>query len=386
MDKKIISVSIVVIVVVAAVAAVVIVNNDGEKEYEYDPAKGWYSWDPIAFETKSAYITLSPGLVDGIEKMYAEIYGDEVDYSGYTIADVPSDFMKYDSLVTSVTDDTVVIDSTVREKSTSTGKVTVPTTVNKCPDNLLCTGGYAAILEALLEYKYSPSSAVDKLWDYVYALDKSALPGGSADIEALYGLKVPSDIVSVNSTYSLITNLEKYVDYVDGGTQNGETFVMLAAGALGNDYSELSPFYDLLESKNGAASAVFFYSNNITDVLAALDALGAIYDLQDEAQEIIDEWRLKFYAIQQEALDEDENYKVYLESNTGTAAGSGTITSDAFSLLNMVNINTTASWQKIPEETIIEEMPDVIIFYDTNTKSWDERMRVGIDPASALTN
>lgn len=377
MNTKIVVATIVVVVIIAAAATVVVMNNNGEKEYEYDPSKGWYSWDPITLETKTSYFSITPLLTTGVEKMYEDIYGEKVDYSKYTIDDVPEDFLSYESLIVSVNENNVVVNSTVRESSASSGGVAIKTTVDKCPDNLLCTAGYAATLYTLLEMKYGASTAETKLWDYVYGLDKSSFPGQSADMKALYGLTIPEDVISITSTYSLISNLEAYVDYVGGATSNGESFVMMASGALGNDYSELGPFYNVLESANGPASSVFFFSNNIGDVLAAFEVVGAIYDLEDQAKQYIDNIRLTLYSINQESLAHNAGYTVYLESNSGTACGNGTITSDAFELLGLSNINTTDQWQTISEEVIIDKMPNVIIFYDNNTKSWDERMRVG---------
>ena len=375
MDRKIVAVAAISILVVAATCVAIIALNDDDDEDKYDASKGWYSWNPITLETKTAYFTTTPLIVTGIEKMYNQIYGGDVDYSKYNASDIPADFLSFTSLVKERSEDTVTITSTVRDNSANSQKVEIDTVVPKCPDNLLTTSGYAAVLYSLLEMKYGSEAAEAKLWEYVFALDKSSFPGKSADFKALYGINVPSDIISVNSTYNLIDNMEKYTDYVDDGTADGRTFVMFA-GVLGNDYSELKPFYNLLNSKDGRAEAVFYFANGIPDVLAAYEAVGAIYDLDAEAQKFIQDVRLKLYAINQEASNADNNYTVYLESNTGSACGQGTITNDAFRLLCLTNINTADQWQKISEETIIGETPDVIIFYDTNTKSWDERMHV----------
>lgn len=377
MDKtKTVAVAVVVVIVaVAAVAAVVYTNNNDEGN-RYDTSKGWYSWDPIAMETKSAYFSITPLLITAAEGMYEEIYGSEIDYSKYSMSDVPDDFLSYDSLVVSSDADTVTVKSTIRESSDANGSRVIETVVAKNPDHLLTTSGYAAVLHELFGMRYGAEAADTMLWDYVYALDKSSWT--TASMSDLYGLTIPEDVISVTSTYSLITNLESYVDYVTGATENGESFLMLASGALGNDASELGPFFEVLDSASGPASAVFFFSNDLGDVLSAFEVVGAIYGLEDEAQQYIDNFRLHMYAINQESQAKDLGYKVYLESNSGTAAGSGTITSDVFNMLCLENINKTDQWQTISDEVVIDEQPEVIIFYDTNTKSWDERMRVGV--------
>ena len=181
MNKKIVAVAIVAILVVAAAISAIVVLNDKEKDYEYDPSKGWYSWDPTVAEVRSAAFSISPLLPDEVKGMYEEIYGGTVDYAKYDISDVPSDFLSYDSLVVKSTDSEVTVNSTIRDKSQSSEKVVVPVTLKKNPDNLLTTAGYAAVLYTLYKLKFNDDAAAEtELWKHVFALDKSAFPNGSA--------------------------------------------------------------------------------------------------------------------------------------------------------------------------------------------------------------
>lgn len=375
MDKKIIAVGAAVVIIIAAIGGYIMVNNDAD-HYEYDPQKGWRSWDPVVGETKTAYFSITPLLLDGTEKLYNDIYGKTINFDEYKLSDVPDDFLSYDSLIVSNGTDEVIIKSTIREKTDASGSKVIETTVAKNPDKLLTTSGYAATLYTLLEMKYGADVAESMLWERIYGLDKSSWT--TANMETLYGLPIPSDIVKIETTYSLIDNKEKYADYIGEATKNDQTLVMMMAGALKNDYSDMGPFYDIVNATNGAASPLFFFSNGVGDVLAAFEVIGAVYGLEKEAQEYIDEYRLTMYAIHEESKKANKNYTVYFESNSGTAAGTGTITSDVFDILCLENINQEPQWKTISEETIIEKKPSVILFYDTNTKSWDERLRVGV--------
>lgn len=387
MEKKLIVISaIAVVAILVTTSAFVVLRNDGGEGYSYDTSKGWYSWDPIALETKSAYYSITPLLVEGTELLYKGIYGKDVDISGYNLSDIPSDFLSYDSLVVSKDATTVTIKSTIRDTTAPSGRAVVEVATPRCPDNLLTTAGYAATLYNLLKLKTGDAAqAESQMWNYIFGLDKSAFPGASADMSKLYGLTIPSGVVKVVSTYDLVGNSENYIDYINDGTSDGKTIVTMMAGSLKQNYSELGGFNDIMSSKGGAAAALFFFSNNIGDVLAAVEVIGAVYDLEDQAKQFIDNLRLEFYAMNQEAIKQGVSKTVYLEANTGTSAGRGTITQGVFEVLNLTNINTSNDWSSLSEETIIDSMPDVIIFYDTNKKTWDERMRVGVD-AGATTN
>ncbi len=86
MNSKIIVAAVVVVIIVAAAGSAVFLMNDDEKDYEYDPAKGWYSWDPITLETKTAYFSITPLLTTGTELMYKSIYGGEPNYAKYSLS------------------------------------------------------------------------------------------------------------------------------------------------------------------------------------------------------------------------------------------------------------------------------------------------------------
>lgn len=398
MDSKILAISAVAIILVAAiVGAVVVVSDDDDdnnnasddnnktvkKDFTYSKDKGWYSWNPTMFKVSSSKISLSPLMLDQVETMFTNIYGSAPDYTkyNYTIDQVPDDFLSYDSLVISSTDTTITVASNIRISSSYGTWATVPVTIEKQPDHLISAGSIVAILYTLLQEKMSAADAEAQIWNWVYALDRSAFPGGSGDLSE-YGLTVPDSVTKLTSTYYLMRNIETYTDLVDKGTtQEGESVLIFLAGSLSDGYAGLSSFYSMLDAASpGDAQLIGYSTANLSNILATIDMVGQIYGLEDQAQSYLDNMRCKLYAMSQEAKDLDKGYTFYLESTSGSGAGVDTIVSHICTqILGMKNICTHSQWQKIGDEKVVEYAPDVIMFYESDKRDTNTQMRVGVE-------
>ena len=381
MDKKaIMAIAVVSILVVAGAAVYFIGMGGGEenKKVEYDPAKGWYSWDPIVVKYPTGKMSLSPQLVDEVEKMYIAIYGELPDYSKYKASDVPKNFLKYNSFISNETAQSLTIVSSIRTASGSSDYEHISVTIPKGTNHLVTVGSNAAMLKMMLESQMSSTEAEAKVWEIIYGIDKSAYPGGTASLEQ-YGMTIPDTVVKVNSTYYMLDNIDAYTKYVEDCTKTADdNLICMFSGALKEGYADLKPFYDMLDAASpGHAYLVGTFCNNLSDVFASVEMLGAMFDLKDAAHNYLDSIRLKFYAMSQESAKKNLKYSAYIESTAGTAGGKGTIINDVMTnILSLKNIADHEQWKKISDEIVIEEQPKVLIFQSTDKRTDDERMRV----------
>ena len=382
----IIAVAVVAIVVVAGVGGVALMNanKSSDNKVEYDTSKGWYSWDPTVVKYPTGSLSFSPKLIETVENMYKAVYGDLPDYSKYKMEDVPEDFLTYESSVFNDTEDQVTIISKIRVSSSSSEYKNLAVTVDKTASNKLITvGSNAALLEMMFESTMTPEQAKAKVWDYVWGLDKSAYSGGTVDLPKNYGMEIPNTVTKVGTTYYLIKNLDEYTGYVDTVTSSGSNLIMMFSGALANSYADMKPFYNMMANANatnpGNAYLVGTFSNNLSDVFAGIEMVGAMFNVKDIAHSYIDSLRLKFWAMHEESSKLGKNYEVYIESASGTGAGTGTIIDDVCTTaLSLKNICDHQQWKQISNEVVVDKQPHVLFFQESDKRTDDERMRVGV--------
>ncbi|AMK14210.1 iron ABC transporter substrate-binding protein [methanogenic archaeon mixed culture ISO4-G1] len=384
MDKKVLAIGVVAILLVAGAAIFFMLPK--EQKAEYDPAKGWYSWDPYVGDYGTSEMTSSPNLLKATEKLYTTVYTDLPDYSKYT--KVPDDFLKFDSRV-SETSDSITVTSFIRKETKGTDYEEVQVTIPKGKNyHLVTVASTAALIKQMLETSLSPAEAEAKTWEYIYGLDKSAFPGASSDINKNYGMTIPEGVKSVSSTYNPVSKLDEYTGYVaDACATEDDVFVLLCSGNFGASYADMQPFLDMLNAANpGKAYLVALYSTDLSDVFASIEIIGSIFDKKSAADDLIDDIRLHFYAMHQESSKLNKNYKVYVESTSGQGAGTGSIINDVVtSVLSLKNICKHEQWVKISDEIVIDEQPKVIIFQSSDKRTMDERMRVGYIPGQTET-
>lgn len=319
--------------------------------------------------------------------MYKEIYGKEVNTKQYTSSQVPADFLSYDSLIVSedTVNNTVTIDSIIRNTKDSNGNYTwhhENTTVPVNPDWMICTGSYVALLYELIKIKNGGTADQSAVFNYVYGLDKSAMPNGSSDINEIYGLTVPNTVVSINSTYSLNTqsNLAEYLTAYDAAKAAGKRIVTMMSGSTGPTYDEMVAENGFLNvsSKYDEVTNLFFGATSVAEVFSSVEALGAVFGLKTEAQEFITELRTNFYNMYMQAKEVTPQKTVYWESrNASSACGQNTISSTVLDLLNLKNIVTGEGWVKgFGDEKVVLGEPSVIIFYTGDSRTMDQMMRV----------
>ena len=398
MNAKIAAIiAIVVIVAAGAGGAVVLTQNHGNSNNgnggsgdtpSTDTNKGgWYAWDPTVVITKTAYYGQSPMLYKGAAEMFKTIYGKDVNTSQYTSSQVPADFLTYDSLIVAEdnVNNTVTIDSIIRDAKDSNGNYTwhhENTVVPVNPDWMICTGSYVALLYELIKIHNSGTADQSAVFNYVYGLDKSALAGGSSDINEIYGLTVPNTVVSINSTYSLNkqANLAQYLQAYDAAHAQNKKIVTMMSGSTGDTYTDMIGENGFLKksSEYSEVTNLFFGATSVAEVFSSIEALGAVFGLKDEAQTFIQETRTNFYNMYMQAKEVTPQKTVYWESrNNASACGQNNISSTILDLLNLKNIVTGEGWVKgFGDENVVLKEPSVIIFYTGDSRTMDQMMRV----------
>ncbi len=386
MNTKIIAIAAVAVLVVAGVGVAAVVMME-KNNYQYDVSKGWKSWDPIVTKNAStSKIGNHPLFADQVELMYKDIYGEAPDYSKYKMSDVPEDYLKPVSYIVSQTNDTITIKSQFRAVTTDSQSQEVNVTLNKNCKYMMAAGSQVCLLYALLLEKYdgNKTTAESKLWEIVYAMDKSAFAGGSADITKSMGLTIPSSVKKLTSTYYLNKNLTEYTGYVESATASGDVVIM--TGVAGDNYEALSgtgKFLDMLSNATPyKASYIGMFAPSVESVFGNVMTIGTLFGLAEEAQKYVDECRLKFYAMYKEA--EGKNYTAYMESAKASAAGTGTIINGVMTnILHLKNICDHEQWKEVGNEFVIDKRPKVIIFYENDTRTDDELMRVGVETSTS---
>lgn len=381
MDKKaILAICVVAILLIAGVGCYLVVQSDDDDDkVEYDPSKGWYSWDPIVVKYPTGRMSFSPQLLNEVEKMYQTIYGDLPDYSKYSKSDVPADFLSFKTAIQSEDANSITVTSSIRVASGSSEYKHDAVTIPKGNNHLLTVGSNAALLKQMLETNMTSAEAEAKTWEIVYGLDKSAFPGGSADLTS-YGMTIPDSVVQVATTYYLVDQMDAYSKYIEDCTKtSNDNLIMMFSGALKNSYDELKPFFDMCDQASpGKAFLVGTFCTNLSDVFAGIEMFGAMFDLKDVANDYINDLRFKFWAMHEESTNKNLGYEAYIESTAGTAGGTGTIINDVITnVLSLKNISTHQQWTKISDEIVIEKQPKVLIFQSSDKRTDDERMRVG---------
>lgn len=360
-----------IIVIVAGVGAYVITSDSGSSEekiskkyVEYDATKGWGSWDPILTNTHSSCMTGSAYIAQVAEYWYKTIYGEDPDYSRYTVDDVPDDFLKYDHLVTRNSDGTFTISSMVRDDAEYVPKTM---TVSANPDYIICAGSFSTTVYSVLceamgkEFADYDPDVLKAFYSKIYAGDS----GFITNLSTLYGIPSTDDKTSLKM--SSCTNIMKYKeqymevfgDIKDSG-KNVAFFGMASVGSEAFDWmNEQMSVFD--------SYALGFNVADLPAIMSGIEVIANVLGYGDTAQDIVDNIRLKLYTISQEAKENEEKYDytrsaLYINVDANKARGTDTLANELMELFGFQNVATHSGNQEIKEEQVIVNQPDIIIF------------------------
>jgi len=381
MDKKIMIIAIVAAVVLVIAAAAIVLSHQDQGETK-ETKKGWYAWDPQTMVLASSNVAPSPYWDVILGQLYENIYGEKPDYTKYTKADVPKDYMKYDSLVSHDSNGNLVVTSKYRLQ---TGEWhTYDTTYTSVPTGMIGSGSYAICLYYAIcaQMGVDPSahnaSAVSKMWSMAYGGDSSLYE----KLEMNYNIPIAgfSGTELTNPAY-MNDNKDSYVNLISKLTADGKTPVWICSGSSPRWENGGEWLKGVIEEQGGYS--LLLSISTFEDCLAEIEAICYIFGYGDYAQDLIDDLRLKMYTLdklsEQKVKAMGKQYTglgIYTNNDWTFASNSGI--GVMFELLHVKNVYTLADSGNWEAENVIKAQPQIIVFCASNPKTvdWNQAMRV----------
>ncbi|MBR2254605.1 MAG: hypothetical protein IJ856_02130 [Candidatus Methanomethylophilaceae archaeon] len=363
------------------------VQKISKKMYPIDPTKGWSSWNPILTNTSSSNMTGSAYVLQVADYWYNTIYGEKMDYSKYSLSDVPKSFLAYESLVSYDSQGRLVVSSTLEDTSKVYTHKSV--TFDVLPDYIICAASFASTVYTIMataagtDYKDYDDSVVSAFYDKIYAGDS----GLATKFTVQYG--VPSDKwhgVKMGSCTSILKYKDQYMTVLGDIKDEGKTVCFLGMASVGSEADQwLSEQMGTFNSRD-----VLFNVADLPAILAGIEAISHILGYGDQAQSIVDKIRLNLWAISQEAEKKESAYD-YVRSvcyvNVGEikVRGAKTIAQELIDLFHMQNCVTHDGNKEVQEEVILAAQPDIIVYvseyHPSDTENFDLKQALRIKDA-----
>jgi iron complex transport system substrate-binding protein len=213
-----------------------------------------------------------------------------------------------------------------------------------------------------------------------------------AETEILFALGLGDKVFGVSD----------YCDYPEaaktkpkvGGVKNPNAEAILGAspdlvlGGISTDEAAVAKFRELKLTVYKAEP------NNLEDVMNNILRIGQMTDTQEQAEKLVESMKAGKQKVVDavKGLKPEQKLKVYMEFSPGWTVGKGEYMHEMIELAGAINIaSELEGWNKINEEKIIQDNPDVILFtkdlIDNKTKLPLEQIiktRSGWDKISAI--
>ncbi|MCL2711957.1 MAG: hypothetical protein FWD37_01605 [Methanomassiliicoccaceae archaeon] len=334
--SKIIVMAVAALCVGGAAAAVVFWPDGGSGE-----------WDPMIGEVDYSLISTTPRIVEVMESMYEQVYGDLP-----AKKTAPSNYLKFNSLVETVS-------GGIRIKS-STG-----------------TGGYVNFASGdlsnmkIISYGRGFTDTYAKMlgnnvWNTVKAAGSSTWTNYPTN--GMTSANLGSEMSFAYENLAGFLSGDKTTPYcvIVWGYSNTDPIKKLQTDLAGDGYS------------NVKVLTIDYYSMTSWEYfLSVIDALGQLINVKTASNTALTDFKNRLYTIEN-AVAEKVGKKVYLETSSNTSPGPNTLTQLCFDSLGLTNINTISGTNNLNDEVIVSSRPDVI-FYVKGDTTVDARMeRLGL--------
>ena len=363
--------AVIVIIVAAAAVAVLSQNNGGEKK------GGLYTLDADVVEVTMGGITASPKIVDSIESLYSDIYGELTDDT-LTIEDAMADtafwekYCTYEPMITDNGDGTYTVVST-------DGKNPVEIELGVMDKMISTSTIYLTTIYYLVCMKYSETPYSDEVLanEELVAEYQRVVAGGTT-----------LDYIGTN------TELRDYFDadrYIDGGANtlsnyetetlaqnikdasaDGSKTVLIASGGMRASSVDL-PFIDRTVRAAGGQAGIFLSVTDIPQAFASIELLGYLFGYGEYVEPMIQDLQERLYKVYYSLQNTDETHKIYWETYDGTSVRLSGMSGEIVDFFGWDDSLVTGG--EVDTERILMEKPDILIFYTNDQRSDDEKMR-----------
>ena len=363
--------AVIVIIVAAAAVAVLSQSNGGEKK------GGLYTLDADVVEVTMGGITASPKIVDSIESLYSDIYGELTD-DALTIEDAMADtafwekYCTYEPMITDNDDGTYTVVST-------DGKNPVEIELGVMDKMISTSTIYLTTIYYLVCMKYGETPYSDE------ALANEELV---AEYQRVVAGGTTLDYIETN------TELRDYFDanrYIDGGANtlsnyetetlaqnikdasaDGSKTVLIASGGMRASSVDL-PFIDRTVRAAGGQAGIFLSVTDIPQAFASIELLGYLFGYGEYVEPMIQDLQERLYKVYYSLQNTDETHKIYWETYDGTSVRLSGMSGEIVDFFGWDDSLVTGG--EVDTERILMEKPDILIFYTNDQRSDDEKMR-----------
>ena len=363
--------AVIVIIVAAAAVAVLSQNNGGEKK------GGLYTLDADVVEVTMGGITASPKIVDSIESLYSDIYGELTDDT-LTIEDAMADtafwekYCTYEPMITDNGDGTYTVVST-------DGKNPVEIELGVMDKMISTSTIYLTTIYYLVCMKYGETPYSDE------ALANEELV---AEYQRVVAGGTTLNYIGTN------TELRDYFDadrYIDGGANtlsnyetetlaqnikdasaDGSKTVLIASGGMRASSVDL-PFIDRTVRAAGGQAGIFLSVTDIPQAFASIELLGYLFGYGEYVEPMIQDLQERLYKVYYSLQNTDETHKIYWETYDGTSVRLSGMSGEIVDFFGWDDSLVTGG--EVDTERILMEKPDILIFYTNDQRSDDEKMR-----------
>ena len=380
------TIAIIAILVVAAIAvAVVVTNNNGSNQTptpddggntEPTPElKGFYSWSPTMIRVNSSYSACTPAFMSIVETGYKAVYGDIPDYKNVKRADIPSKYLYPYTDFTRVDSNGKLVIKTFDNTSDGKKEAYLDKTLDFTPTKIISymDANIDTIYRILCDYygetPYAAGNTADtKLWELIPAMTSTV----KTNLEKNYSLKVPDTVTIFGTSQEDLTNFCGNLD-----PKEKVVIFMSEYNIRSTNKSTWWGTNTAITEANPNIQFVYTLSNSPSMILSTMEMMGEIIGFEN-TESMMTKILAEIYVMQKAIDASGKKISFYAETNAKKAVASNTNMGGMFTyILKMDNIVTGDNLMNgtLSDEKIIEAQPDLLVFYQNDSRSDDECMR-----------